>query len=1183
MTKRGKWVLLSVLSIILLCIVSVYLYFFAFNGLESMVVDAIQGDDEDSPYIVEIGNIGGSLVKDVVLDNVRISFKDSAGIHPLLTAKKITAVYSASDLLSKNYLFDEVYVDSLLLTLVKNENGQWQLPFPIGGTHHDSSDTSGAAPATPEPPPQFSVKQLALSQTSFRLVQATGDTTVIKNLSILASVSGEGGMYSADIKRLDFASGSMPGITRVTGKISYSNGTIVVQDFQISRNGTRIKISGTYAPDEKTGAAHLSADHIDLEEISQLTGAKLKGKIDLTGNVSFVDGRLKGQVTAGGTFLFAGIENLFIDFTFEDKVLTFDTVYGTIFENCAIDGNGRVDLNKPETYSLDADLSNFDLSQMLPKTFASNLTGHLRLDGSSFSNEDLLLHVDVNLFESSFDEYPLQAAKGRLDITTVDLSFPEPFHVVYYENEFAATGNIVYDGDIDLDVDADLPNLDRYQGRFFINQPGGRAVAKARFSGKTSDPDLSGWVSSDSLWVYGLYADTCFAEFDIARFLTGREGTVTVDMLAGEAWQVPYDTGRAEIRLDSLQVWIEDVHMGSSKVTMFGGGLFDQSYEPELLRIDTLALTVFGQEFYNRGALQVAIDTAGFDLLSTTIGKDRTSVMARGRLNYDETMNLRVEVNDVVISSWLQLFDQELPVDGHLSGSADLAGSFIAPSFVVDGGIDSLTYQSVVLGDLTVSAQYSDELLTLDSVVVFSDPGMYDARGYLYANLAFDADIVERFPDRPMDIKLHFTDNRFDLVSLMLPSVEDLKGDFFADVRLSGTPTDPHIDGQAYLKKGDLKYFDLANHVKTDSAGVQMRDNQILLNDVVCYIQDKDRKSYAYIDGDITVLSLDTLDYNLEIRVPKQTPFVYELADLEGKFKAELEVRGAPPKITGDVTVFAARDRSPFPTGREGSLLMVALAGDDPWDLNINVDIESNYWIKNDDIDAEFSGDLNIIRERGRYRFAGEMEILRGKAFLFDKTFNIEPDSRVTFEDIDYPNPRLDVTMVTRIPVTKFEQEEVRTEEELPLYIGGTLENPEFSIADTDGGSDLSNEDILPLLVANYYGASDTKPGRFEERLYQYASSQVSQIATRRLGVETFEIDPMSGGEFDLATAQVTLGAYAPKVENLYLYGRATSSLVQELGFEYRLKKGFVIEGRRELDEQARERYGVNLRLHMEF
>ncbi|MBD3257339.1 hypothetical protein GF377_02810, partial [candidate division GN15 bacterium] len=1081
------------------------------------------------------------------------------------------AMYSLANLWNKQYAFDDVFVDSLVVTLAKAADGSWELPI------SESSDTSAATPIS------FVINQLALSQTTLRLVQADGDTAVIDNLSLLASVSGEGGMYSADIKRLDFAANRMSGPVRVLGKVSYADGVIVVQDLQLLHGNTRVKISGTYDPDDAGGAAHIAADQIDLRELTDLVGGNLEGVVDATGNVVLVDNALSGQVTVGGHFVIADIENLFIDFSLEDKLLVFDTVYGTVLNNCSVDGKMQVNLNKPEVYWLEADIRNFNLAELLPNTFPSNLTGRLRLDGKAFGSDELQLFADVELFESSFDDYPLQTASGLMRITTRDLVFPEPFQVTYYENTLVAQGEVDYRNDINLQVDADLPNLDRWRGKLFIDQPGGRAIAHATLTGNTGDPDLHGWLRSDSLWVYGLYGDSAYAEFGIERFLTRRLGEVWADFLAGEAWQIPYDTGRVELSLDSALVNIDTVHLVSPDVQVDGAGLFDQARDPWLLTIDSLELSLFGRDFYNRGQQQIAVDTLGFDFIAASIGKDQTSLQALGRIDFEETTNMQVAVNDVTVSSWLNLFEQDVDFDAYLSGEASLTGSFAEPSFLVDLGMDSMVYQGVVLGDLTVAAQYDQELLTIDSVVVLSDSGSYRGVGYLHADLAFDAATVERFPDRQFDIQITAEDNQFDLVTNLMPSVEDLRGSFTADFRLSGTPTDPHLDGQAVLLDGRLKYFDLANLIYTDSASVTMRDNRIILNQLTSHIKEGERRSYIYADGDITVQSLDTLLYDLYIRVPKQTPFKYELADIEGKFRAELEVRGAPPTITGDVTVFSGRDRSPFPSSREGSPLMLGLAGEDPWDLNINVDIVSNYWIKNDDIDAEFSGFLNITRERGRYRFAGEMDILRGRAFLFDKTFR-NPEGGVIFEDVDYPNPRLDMTWETRIPVTTFEEEEQRASEVvLPIRISGTLENPEFSVAQTGTETEFSDEDILPLLVANYYSSDTTKPGQFDQRLYDWVSTRFSQIASRRLGVETFQIDPTYGGEFDLNRAQVTLGAYAPNVSNLYGYTRFTRSQVQEVGFEYRLRKGVLVEGRRELDEQARERYGVNLRLHWEF
>jgi len=262
---------------------------------------------------------------------------------------------------------------------------------------------------------------------------------------------------------------------------------------------------------------------------------------------------------------------------------------------------------------------------------------------------------------------------------------------------------------------------------------------------------------------------------------------------------------------------------------------------------------------------------------------------------------------------------------------------------------------------------------------------------------------------------------------------------------------------------------------------------------------------------------------------------------------------------------------------------MIALSGENTWNLDINIEIPANYWIKNQDIDAEFSGFINIVRESGKYRFAGTLEILRGKGYLFDKTFNISPDSAtVTFEDVEYFDPRLDIWATTRIPLARSSKNE-QNYEDLKVHVTGTLEKPEFAFyLSGQEESEISYEAILPLIVANYYGETATN-GAFEERITQLVSSQVSQIGTRQLGVETFEIDPTYEGYLDLARTRVTVGKYAGS--NLYLWGRSSVEFQQlpEAGFEYRISRALLLEGYRDEDVTKGESYHLNLKMHWEY
>ncbi|RKX27159.1 MAG: hypothetical protein DRP45_01715 [Candidatus Zixiibacteriota bacterium] len=1171
-----KWSLrrgfISALGVCLVVLIGLYFYFFEFGGLERIVIGKINSAlGEDAAWDVTIGNIGGTVITGVVLDDVTVSRADSSGRLQVLHVSHVAASYAVTNLWNRQFLFETLHIDSLDLLVAMDSNGKWLIPT-----------LPGSAQPRGRSKPMFAVDRLSIAQANIRAVRDR-DTLTFDDLTLQASIGTNEDTYAVEIAHIGCRSSLTSGeLVGLSGKVTYANGNIVFQDVHLTQDDTRIKLDGSLALNEgATGGVNLAIDNLDLGELCAIIGGRLRGMVDINGRIIFADGHITGQVNLGGDLLFAGFENLFVDFEYSDKKLVFDTLYGTVFGDCGVDGSGDIDFTvKPENYHLNAKVRNFNLRQLIKDSFESDMTGTVELEGWSFSNADLLLMLDVDLFESSFDEYPLQRAVGPIGITTDSLWFPDEFCVDYFENSFRTVGVIDYDDEICLDIDADLRNLDRYRGKLFIDQPGGRAHSSVIMSGKTRDPDLAGWLASDSLWLYGLFADSCFSSFSIDRFLTGREGWVEVELYDGRAWPMPYDTGYAKLHLDSQLVWIDTVGF-SNKFAAFGSkARLDQGTDPWKVSIDTLSLTVLERDFYNRGPIVINVDTIGFDFDQASIGKAGSMLRVDGRTDYDESMDLSVLVENIPVASWLYLYDQDLDLNGYLSGTAEISGNFDNPIFGLTGSIDSLVYRDVYLGDLTANIEYGDTLVRIDSVQIFSHPGVYAARGSFYTDLAFAKNGSERLPNRPIDLSITAHDNRFDLVKLLLPSVEDLQGDFHADFRLSGTPSEPHLDGEASIRNGRLKYFDLVDTLLTDSAHVTMTDNRIEIEGVETYVHGE-RDNNAVVSGVLTVKALDTLHYDIDVALPSEFPFKYELDDIEGVAEGEVHIEGDfPPQVTGDLTLLRTRYRTEFATEGEGSPLLIALYDEDSWDLNLNIEIPSNFWIKNQDIDAEFSGFMNLIRENNKYRFIGELEILKGRGFLFDKTFRIEPGSKVIYEDIEYPDPRMDISAITRIPVVRFNEEEERSQSEtLCIHIQGTLENPTFSTC--EGDTLFSNEDILPLILANYYGSESMSAGRFEERVSQLVSSQVSQIGTRQLqqlGVETFEIDPTYGDELGLRGTRVTVGVYTNP--NLYLYGRSAVSFDrgQEVGFEYRFNKAFLLEGRRDEDEL----YHMNLKLRWE-
>ncbi|HWR83640.1 MAG TPA: translocation/assembly module TamB domain-containing protein [Candidatus Deferrimicrobium sp.] len=1155
-----------------------YLYIFELGGMEKLVnTRLLSALGQRYRLDIRVGSISGSLWSGVTLKDITVLYADSVGSVQLLSIPRLSAAYSLSNLWRREYTFEHVLCDSVTVTLARDSTGHWRLP-----------DVASGSPASSGSPISFAIGEFLLTGGHVAILTGS-DTFHVRNLNMSAGFEVREHTYSVDLEFLSFSPDDTAySVRNARGKATISGESIVFNDVVIETPKSLLKLEGNFAGGEqRSGALAFSIDNLEVSDVGAWLARPLTGRLDINGSVGLSGASIDGSATIAGDFMHAGFDNLFVGFRVADRRLHLDTLYGTILGTCAIDGSGEIDFAMPtEQYWLDAEIKNFKLQELVRSAFPTDLTGHIYLSGESFRRDKMQLHVTTQLVESSLNGYSLHGATGDLIITASSICFADSFRIDYYENDFLVNGCIDYREDLYLTVDADLGNLDRYRGKFFIKEIGGRGSLGATLSGRTADPDLQVSFVSDSVWLYGLYTQGMSASANVRRFLTGKEGTVDLTCSSGTAWGLPYSSASVALTVDSANVRFAGLRARHQYGDIAASGRLEYGSAPMRLTIDTMSLTIFEQTFHNYAGLIADVDSDGFNVTQAVIGTSEARLSCSGRVNYDESMSLLLSLQHVPVRPWLNLADTTIDVNGSVSCRAQVGGTFGQPEFAFVGQVDSLTYQDIPLGTLMTGVRYANRVVTLDSVLIRSATGEYRGHGQFHADLAFASGVLNRYPDLPIDVVISAVDRRFDLVSLVLPSVEQLEGDFFANVVLSGTPHAPHLEGEAYIKGARLKYFDLEEPLYSDSAGVTMQDNRIIIDRIDLYVSDKSRRlrrADAYIEGEIVVRSLTRLFYDLDVRLPKEFPFTYELEDIRGVIEGELHVEGeSPPLVTGDLTVISMKYLVPFADDEEGSPVLRALAGENSWDLNLNIDVLANYWIKNEDIDAEFAGQVNLVREAGVYRFIGEMEILRGRGFLFDKTFRLEPGSRVIFGGEPTINPRLDITGYTRIAgVAQSSVDEAPTSEplELGIHVTGTLEAPEINPI----GEGLNREDILPLLVANYYG-SDTvsSTGKIEQRLSGLLSTQVSQIGTRQLaplGVETFEIDPMYGEKYDPLRARVTVGLYT--APNLYVFGRSTLSgqTRQEVGFEYRLNKALLVEGLR--DEQ--QLYRLALKLHWEF
>ncbi len=1125
---------------------------------------------------ITIGEIQGSFVGGFVLNDVNVRFLQKPDSITLAYFPSISINYQASNLWHKRWIIDSLRFHEPQLFLQRDTTGHWRLPKVEGGS-------TGAGNAL-----TWEVRRLIIDSATFHLGLGT-KTLKWYDVNLTSSIKSEQGTLTLAVDTLRFNSddGRLR-VNRASGLATYSDRNLVLQNVAVVTDSSRLALSFLLqAQDTLQAEAVIDSARIHLPDVVSFLGSTLTGDMDLTGSVWRRHGLTGGDLLARGTFMGRKCDSLNASFQYDRGTLYLDSLHGRILDGCGIEGYGDLDLAaRPQKYHLTALVDSFNLNHLVFNSFTSDLNGHMVLSGRGFNSQTMALDFDLNLAESRFDIYHFHRAAGQMTVSTDGLFISPGFEAFYYDNRFVFDGGLEYTGQMDITGRAELPRLADFTRQTFIDLPGGRGTADFGLTGKTADPDLSGEFRSDSVWLNGFFSRAFEARFDIASFIYSRRGTIGVAARNGDAWSFPYDSLWAGMRLDSNLLYIDSAFVANDFSRDWGRGVFDYLAYPQTLVLDSVNLELnAGRQFASDGAQRLRIDSSGFIFDRVQIRTADGRIGLVGRADYDESLSLTWEIDNMAVAPWVTLLNDSLDLSGSLSSTGRIEGRVANPVFSTQTGIDSLRYQSLLLGDVKAYVTYRDSTLQIDSCILLSPGGRHAASGEFPINLSVHSG-HEFFDQREQKIRFHGRDSRLDLVSFFLPTVEYITGDFEAEVDLTGQPLKPHLNGTATLKNGVVKLVDLRDRLEQVDVKLTAADELVTLTKaeaIVPYNKGKDA-GHVTASGTVRVNDINHFTYDLALNCAG-LPVNYEMGDFSGMADANLRVTGlTPPKVTGTIQMPHASYRENFTGEETGFSLLTALEGDKTWDLDLMLECPAGFWVKNSDIDAEFAGSINILRTAGIYNFLGTLEVIRGKYFLLDKVFQITPGGQITYDNIEEPDPKLALDVTTRIRSQnrygEFESEGNYTYD-LDLRVTGTLNNPIIS----GGGGSVSTEDILPALLTNYRPSDIDSRGttpvtqRITIGSVGMLASQVSRFGTRSLGVETFEIDPGLGKGFDPLATRLTIGGYT--LPNLYVFGSSTFDLQrgQEVGAEFRLGRHYVFEGRRDENNL----YHLNLKLNWEY
>ena len=515
------------------------------------------------------------------------------------------------------------------------------------------------------------------------------------------------------------------------------------------------------------------------------------------------------------------------------------------------------------------------------------------------------------------------------------------------------------------------------------------------------------------------------------------------------------------------------------------------------------------------GAERVELDNVKLVSGDQTIDVSGTLAMKDAA---DPSNRIVAAVRNVDLQQLETLLLQNRGLTGKVSADATVTGTAAAPIIdghveVRDGGFKTYKYQSLV-----ADVDYKGTRVDLDATLQQSATESITAKGSVPTTLFQRSEkgghVAPSAADA-IDVHVQTTAINLGIVQGFTDLVTNVAGTLQADVRVTGSGQDPHVDGFVDIKggafgvpAGGVSYSGLDTRIELDPDRVRLQKFTIL----------DEHQQPLHVDGELAVHSRQIGDVNINISSDNFEIIDNELGDVgvDSRLKITGELRR--PRVVGEVKLEAARlevDRlleffydpysveelpevvsaertveaagsaedaakealqkaevSAAPPGAEAAAAKAEPAPPsafDPVELDVRLLIPENLVLRGKklrpggptgaslgDMNITVGGDVQIRKQASApVTILGRVETVRGTYEFQGRRFDLVRGGTLRFLGEPQINPSLDVTASRLIPNTGVE---------VRVRVTGTAKAPQLALSSTPP---LEESDILALIVFN--------------------------------------------------------------------------------------------------------------------
>ena len=1095
---------------------------------------------------VEVGDLSGDVFNDLAAEHVVVTAGPNR--DTLAIIGRIAAEYDFGNIWRRQWIINRVRVESPHLFLPRDSAVTYLRALLPGKRQEEFLSESPVA---------LSLRSVLLNDGV--VYQREDSTIVLDSINVHLAFAQTDSGVSIDVRSASLRDPRL-GHVDARGKYATSETGWRVDSLHVKTDRTLLDATGTNVE------WNVHTAPLDFDDLGIIVKGMPTGVITFDGTVTPPNRPTwSAYGVASGAIDRFDLDSVTVGFTLDGSEVTFESISG-IVSDAYWNGSGALDVGShPEHFSYEGSVRHFNLAKWVQGSFTTDLSGRVRADGSGLTEADFALNLDVDLTPGHFDHVQFDAATGSALVTSDEIIFEDNFDLFWDENRFIGGGMIGYTDSMDVFGNIYSNDLRSFESLLGLDSLGGRCNGYIYIFGATQDPDLAGRLQSDSLVLAGILTRGLDASIFVPQFLTQRAGTITADMGSTSISGIETDSIHVRAEISGESMIFDSISIASPVFKIRGQGSLDWSGPIIPIKFYPVDVIWEDQSFAARDTMSLIVDSLGVELTSMYVQSSLGEMQAKGRYGFDESLDFILSVDSVPIGPTWQRFRPGENVGGKLGCTAHIAGTLTEPVVDFDGIFTGLRYEGLWIGNLSGTLTYKSHQLRTDRLVLNRRNLEIVFSGVLPLDFQISPPKIN-VRDTPLSGNLTATGESFPIGYFLPETVESLEGPFSVTAELSGTLRSPRVSGNAFLRAGRIKAVEIINPIEDVNADIVFHQDTIEVKRATGVVRDNKKKGTITADGTLRILEYNVFNYNLHVK-GRNVPARFEFEDYYVESNFDLDVTGiTPPLVSGTISPSRVEDRTPFDD--EPTAIII-----DPkvWDWDLSIEMPGNYWIHNDQIDAEMSADIRLLRDKGEITYLGTADFIRGQVYLFDKTGRISRGT-LTFNSVNEPDPDLDIDVTFRIrqprPEDAFATEGTQVVQ-LNLHVGGKASEPLIDPVNAAGETALTEQDVILLLTANTTFSGTTSNNTiggdpWANRLKFAATgllfSEVQRVAARKLGLETLEIN---SGE-DVTQTEITVGRYF--TPRLYLYGTSPVDVAagQEVGFEYRFNRHVFLEGNRD-------------------